>query len=56
MIRFFVIIAVSFSMSSCSSLYTAFYKPDTCNHEEQYKGKLKPKDFDAHKSKRPDMN
>lgn len=48
-------IAICFMLQSCDSLFTAIYKPDICDSEKKYKGKLKAKDFNAHKSKRPDM-
>ncbi len=53
--KFFYIILLSFFFQSCDSLVMALYKPNTCDHGRKYKGKLKPEDFDAHKSKRPDM-
>ena len=53
--RILYIIALGVFLQSCGSFFSTFYTPDPCDNEKQYKGKLKPKDFDPHKSKRPDM-
>ena len=53
--RVLCIISLSLLLQSCDSLSLIFYKPDSCDHGRQYKGRLKKSDFDPHKSKRPDM-